>query len=142
MGKEKSKHTEWSILLRGIMAALSTYLLGIFFLALLLSKGVLPERIEFPFIAVLCVLSTLISGLMVIGKLPFGNNLADSMVNAVIFGGLLIVLGAVCWQGITWTGHGGILIMCALGGGLLAGVMGKKRGGKKKKYNNMRARIR
>ena len=66
----------------------------------------------------------------------FGRNAGELRISLHyirVFGGTLI-----CWEeGIAGTGHGGILMLCSLTGGLLAGVLG--RGGRKKKKRKIGA---
>lgn len=132
MGKEKKKPEEWVIFLQGSMASLWLYLTGIFLAALFLVKGVLPEGVMFPVVAGLCVVASLFGGLFVGGKTAWGT-LPASVLNAAIFSGILILAGMVCWHGISWRGHGGILLACALAGGVLAGVLVKPKKGRRKK---------
>lgn len=45
---------------------------------------------------------------------------------------LLAAVGMLCWaNGVTWTGRGGILLACVLGGGLLSALLGRRRGGRR-----------
>ena len=46
---------------------------------------------------------------------------------------VLLAVGAGCWQGITWMGRGGVLLLGTLAGGLLAGVLAWSRRGRSKK---------
>lgn len=76
----------------------------------------------------LCSGRLLAAGQAGMGRLP------GAMSAAALFACALIAVGALAWQGITWTGHGGILLLCALAGGLLAGLLGgRKRGGKQRR---------
>lgn len=48
------------------------------------------------------------------------------------FAAVLAAVGLLCWtDGVTWTGRGGILLACVLGGGLLSGLLGRRRGGRR-----------
>ena len=80
--------------------------------------------------AVLCALSVLCGGLLAGPMLP---PLPGAMAVAACFGGVLLAVGAACWQGVTWTGHGGVLLACALGGGLLSGILTGSRRGRRRK---------
>lgn len=123
---EKKKQTpEWASYLRGILLALGVYLVSQMLVALLLVKGVLPERHSFLVVAVCCVVSALVGGLWG-GKSSLGR-LAGGMLVAAGFAVVLVAVGLLCWDGIVWTGHGGILLLCALAGGLLSGLAGGKR---------------
>lgn len=124
------KLAPWQGALRGVLAALGLYLGGTALLALLVVRGTAPESAAFPVLAVLCVLATLCGGLLVGSALP---PLPGAMAVAVCFGGVLLAVGAACWQGVVWMGHGGILLGCALAGGLLAGVLSGSRRGRRRK---------
>ena len=130
---EKKKQTpEWANALRGILLALGVYLVSQMLMALLLVKGVLPGSRSFLVVAVSCAVSALAGGLWG-SKSAFGR-LAGSMLVAGGFAVVLVAVGLLCWDGILWTGHGGILLLCALAGGLVAALTGGRRGrrGKRK----------
>ena len=79
------------------------------------------------------MISSAVGAFLAAGQAGMGR-LPGAMLAAALFVCALIAVGALAWQGITWTGHGGILILCALAGGLLAGLLGgRKRGGKGKR---------
>lgn len=139
MGKEKKKSAEWTVFLQGSLVALSMYLVGLFTLALLLVKGVLPENAMVSVVAVLCLVAALGGGVLTAGRSSWGT-LPAAVLNAMIFVGILIVAGAACWQGICWTGHSWILLACALSGGVLAGLLGGRKG-RKRKRGKMRATV-
>ena len=124
---EKKKQTpEWANYLRGILLALGVYLVSQMLVALLLVKGALPESRSFLVVAVCCVVSALIGGIWG-GKTSLGR-LAGGVLVAAGFAVVLVAVGLLCWDGILWTGHGGILLLCALAGGVLSGLVGGKRG--------------
>ena len=126
MEKKKQK-PEWTGCLQGILVALGVYLVCQLLTALLLVKGVLPESRSFLVVAVCCAASALIGGLWG-GKTSWGR-LAGGVLVAAGFAVVLVAVGLLCWDGgILWTGHGGILLLCALAGGVLSGLAGGKRG--------------
>ena len=131
MGKGgKTRPAAWQGVLRGVLAALGLYLVGTALLALVVVKGAAPEKMMFPVTAMLCVLSVFCGRLLAGPMLP---PLPGAMAVAACFGGVLLAVGEACWQGVTWTGHGGILLVCALGGGLLSGILlGSRRGRRRK----------
>lgn len=135
MGKGRKQQTAvWMVFLQGLLAALGIYLGGQLLLALLLVKGTLPERGAFPAVAVLCGLSVACGGLLTVRRSPWGT-LPAGLLTAGLFAGVLLVVGLSCWESITWLGRGGILLLCALAGGALAGLLGcrRKRGGRRKR---------
>ena len=131
MGKGgKARSAPWRGVLWGVLAAFGLYLIGTALLALLIVKGAVPEGVMFPVTAVLCVVSVLCGGLLAGPMLP---PLPGAMAVAACFGGVLLAVGAACWQGVTWAGHGGVLLACTLGGGLLSGVLAGSRRGRRRK---------
>lgn len=124
MAKGKKPRPVWQSFVAGGLLSLGTYLLGLSLLALLLVKGALSEGGSFPAVAVLCVLSTLAGGLPAVRLtgLRWGGVPA-----AALFLSALILAGLGFWENIAWLGHGGILLLCGLAGGLLAGLAGPKR---------------
>ena len=122
MGKKKTTAAIWTVFLRGSMLSLGIYFAGILLLALLLVKGA----------AVLCFLSAMSGGLLTARQSPWGT-LPSALLNTLVFAGILIAAGAICWQGITWYGHGSILLLCALAGGVVAGILGGRRSHRRKR---------
>ena len=101
MGKKKTTAAIWTVFLRGSMLSLGIYFAGILLLALLLVKGAIPESGAFPVTAVLCFLSAMSGGLLTARQSPWGT-LPSALLNTLVFAGILIAAGAICWQGITW----------------------------------------
>ena len=132
MGKGKRKRTAAGmVLLQGSAAALGIYLAGILPLALLVVKGAVPERAAFPAVAVLCLLGTLSGGVVTARRTPWGP-LSAALLNTALFAAVLLVVGLACWpDGIG--SRGVILLLCALGGGLAAGLLGGRRGRRRKR---------
>ena len=125
--EKKKRAPTWSGIVRGILLALGVYLVFQLLAALLLVKGVLPESRSFPVVAVCCVLSAFLGGLAG-SRSGFPSRLAGGMLTAAGFAVVLTAIGLLCWDGILWAGHGGILLLCALAGGLIAGLCGGKQG--------------
>ena len=139
MGKEKSKRSAgWIVLLQGSMTALWIYLAGTFLAALFLVKGILTEGMMFPVVAVLCTAASLAGGLLVSGKTTMGGFPA-SILNSLIFSGILVLAGMACWHRISWNGNGGILMACAMAGGVLSGVLMRPGKRRKKRGRTYRA---
>lgn len=133
MGKGKKKAPGPLVFLQGLLLSLGVYLPGLLLASLLAVKGVLGEEGIFPAAAVLCLLSALAGGFLC-ARRPVWGPLPSAMVCALLFAGVLAAVGILCWEdGITWTGRGGVLILCALAGGLLAGVLGGTRGRKRRR---------
>lgn len=114
----------WQGFLAGSLLTLGVYLLGLLLLTLLLVKGALSEGGSFPAVAVLCTLSVLAGGLLTVRLTRWR---AGGVVTAAIFLSILILAGLGFWEQVAWLGHGGVLLLCGLAGGVLAGLAGPKR---------------
>jgi len=124
MAKGRKKLAAWQGVLAGGVLSLCLYLLGLLLAALLLVRGTLPESGSFPAVAVLCALSSLTGGVTVVRLTGWR---AGGLLTAAAFLSVLILLGLGFWDEIAWAGHGGILLLCGLAGGLLAGAAGPKK---------------
>ena len=132
MAKGKKRRTAAGVvLLQGTAVSVIVYLTGILLLALLVVKGAVPERAAFPAVAVLCLLGTLSGGVVTARRTPWGP-LSAALLNTALFAAVLLVVGLACWpDGIG--SRGVILLLCALGGGLAAGLLGGRRGRRRKR---------
>lgn len=131
MGKGKKQSPGGLVFLKGLLLSFGIYLAGQLLVTLLILKGALAEAGMFPAVAILCLLASLAGGFLCARQSPWGP-LPGAMAAAVLFAGLLGAVGILCWgEGITWAGHGGMLL-CALGGGLAAGLLGGSRKKKRK----------
>ena len=134
MSQRKKSMTPWRVVcLQGGGAALVLYLLGIFLLTAAMIKGVLSEETSFSVIAVLAVLAGFVGGILCVHRTPWGS-LPSAMAGSGLFMMSLVVVGA-CWTGLDWTGNGGTLIVCVIGGGLLAGVLGSRKNKRTRKIH-------
>lgn len=137
MGKGKKQSPNGLVFLKGLFLSLGIYLLGQLLVTLLVVKGILEEKGMFPAVAVLCLLAALAGGFLCTRR-PVWGALPSAMLCAALFAAVLAAVGILCWEeGISWTGQGGILMLCALAGGLLAGLLGS--GHRKKKHRKMMA---
>lgn len=125
----KGKRAAWAPLPRGIGLALGIDLLAQPLLALLAVKGVLGEAQTFPAVAAACALATLVGALYCAAKCPWGTLVSGLGCGAGV-AAVLAALGVLCWQQVDWTGRGGVVLLCALGAGVLGGLLGRK-GGKR-----------
>ena len=132
MAKGKKRRTAAGVvLLQGAAVSVIVYLAGILLLALLVVKGAVLERAAFPAVAVLCLLGTLSGGVVTARRTPWGP-LSAALLNTALFAAVLLVVGLACWpDGIG--SRGVILLLCALGGGLAAGLLSGRRGRRRKR---------
>lgn len=121
MAKGRKKLAMWQGFLAGALLTLGVYLLGLSILTLLLVKGILSEVGSFPMVAALCTLAALSGGLLTV-RLTLWR--AGGALTAALFLSVLLLAGLGFWEEIAWLGRGGILLLCGLAGGLLAGVAG------------------
>lgn len=124
MAKGRKKLAVWQGFLAGGLLSLGVYLLGLLLLALLLVKGTVSEGGSFPIVAVLCGLSALAGGVAAVRLTGWR---AGGALAAAAFLSVLALLGLGFWEEVAWLGHGGILLLCGMAGGLLAGLAGRKR---------------
>lgn len=127
MGKAKKQTALWKGFAQGSLLALGAYLLGLMLLALLVVRGALPESGCFPAVAAWCGASALLGGLLAVWRTAIRGG---GLVTGAVFAAVLAVTALCCWDETAWLGQGGILLLCALGGGLLAGLL---RSGKRRK---------
>ncbi len=132
MGKKPESVPVWAVFLRGCLLSLAVYLGGILLLAALLVRGVVPEGAAFPVTAALCALGALFGGLLTARRSSWGT-LPSAMLNSAVFAAVLAGAGFLWQQTLTWTGRGGVLLLCALGGGAAAGVLGSRRPRRRKR---------
>ncbi|MBE6963080.1 MAG: hypothetical protein E7443_00575 [Ruminococcaceae bacterium] len=138
MGKQQKTSSVWVVLLRSLVVAMILYMGGAAVLALLLVKGVLPETAAFPVLAVLCVAAAVFGGGLCARSLTWGT-LPASLAAAALFAAVLLGVGAAFLRGIAWSAHGGVLLLCVAGGGLLSGLLGggRTKGKRKRKKGKL-----
>ena len=129
-GKRRKPGTG-GVLLRGAAVSLAVYLAGVLLLALLVVKGIVPQEAAFPVIAALCVLGALSGGLTAARRTPWGP-LPSALANTGLFVLALLAVGLGCWQERIGA-PGGMLLLCALGGGTAAGLLGARQGRRRKR---------
>ena len=127
MGNGRKKETAlWLVFLQGMGLSLGIYLLLMVAVSALLVGAVLPEAGAFPAAAVSCCLASWAGAMTCVRRSPWGS-LPSAMTCAGAFLLALIAVALLCWQQITWLGQGGVLLLCGIGGGLLAGLLGGRR---------------
>ena len=137
MGKGKKQAPSGLIFLKGLLLAFAVYLPGQMLITLLVVKGAVGEESLFPAVAAVCLVAALAGGFLC-ARRPVWGALPSAMLCALLFASVLTAIGILCWEeGITWTGRGGILLLCALAGGLLAGALGQ--GSRRKKKRKLKA---
>ena len=130
----KKQTALWLVFVQGILLSLGIYLLLTVLISLLLVKAVLPESWGFPAVAISCVAASFAGAFTCVRRSAWGK-LPSALTCACGFALVLAAVGLLCWQRITWLGQGGVLLLCALFGGVLAGLFGSKR---KKRRKSLR----
>lgn len=128
MAKKRKQTALWLGFLWGGLLALGVYLLGLLLLALLMVKGTLEN--ELPVIAALSAAAALCGGLTAIWRTGWR---AGGLLTGVIFAAFLALTGLLLWDNLTWLGMGGLLLLCAVGGGLIASLAGGRKRKRKRK---------
>lgn len=121
-------------IMRGSIISLLLYLVGCLLTALLLVKGILQEGSIYPVLAVNSVLASLSGCTAVLGKASLGK-IPMALLVAGIFCCFQVMIGVCFWHGITWTGEGGVLLLCAVCGGILSALLSAR---KRKKGKRLR----
>ncbi|MEG2175566.1 MAG: hypothetical protein RRY97_01725, partial [Oscillibacter sp.] len=116
----KKPGAAWVVFLQGIILSLGLYLAFQLLLAFLLVKAVLAEENCFVALSVACGFSSLAGGLYCARRSALGT-LSSSLLVTVGFAALVAAVGILCYEGIT--GRGGVLLLSALIGGILAGLL-------------------
>lgn len=111
----------------GLLVALGAYLAAMPVLALAVVREALPETGLFPTVAAVCALASLAGSRFCVRRSPMGR-LPSALLCALAFAAVLAAVGSLAWEGVAWAGEGGLLLACALGGGLCAGLPATKRG--------------
>lgn len=128
----KQKAPGWTGFFEGAALALALYVALQCLLALLTIKGALPETAVFRCQAVCAAVSTCGGGLLAVRRTAVGTLLA-ALGQAAIFAALLPLAGLIFWDGVAWSAESIILLGAALVGGILAGFLGNRGKGKKRK---------
>ena len=115
--KTKKTGPLWAVPISGVLLSAAVWLIGTLILTGGMALGVVQESGSFPALAAVTVIAALIGGGYVMRGAGF--------VPALAAAGLLI------WSEFGWFGHGGLLLLCAIAGGVCAGLFGN--GGKRKK---------
>ena len=132
MAKGKKKPAGWMVVAQGCGVSLGVELCGVLLLALLAVRGYVPESGVLPVAAALCLGSALAGGLWAAPRTPWGT-LPSALLTAGSFGGCLLLAGLFGWDGIRWAGGGGVLLGCVFAGGVLAGLLGGGRRGRRRR---------
>lgn len=128
----KQKAPGWAGFPEGAAFALALYILMQCLLALLTIKAVLPETASFRCQAVCGALAACFGGILAIRRTSVGT-LWAALGSTAIFILLLLLGGMLACNGVIWSKKTIILLAAVLGGGILSGLCGNRRKGKKHK---------
>lgn len=138
MSREMKWIAVWAVVMQGGLIALGTYLAGALLTALLLVRGAVPEEGLLLITAAMCVIAVWLGGSFA-GKRTALGRLPTALLTAAMFGAVLLLAGVLFWHSIAWQGSGGILLVCALLGGCLAGLTVRPKRRKKKRGRSGRS---
>lgn len=116
MGGGKKKHPAWVPYLEGLLLTLGIYLAGHLLLALLIVRGTIGEGAAFPVTAALCLLAAAGGGVLAGRR---AGKPASAVGTAALFAAILVCCG-LSGAGAEWDGRDGVVLLCALCGGVAA----------------------
>jgi len=127
-----AKPSMGKVLLKGTVIALTIHLSAQMLLSAMTVNGILPEHLVFPAQAVICAIASIVGGLYTAGRSSWGT-LSGALAAGALFATVLLLLGLSIFNTISWSGHGGILILTILGGAVAAGLLGSRRSAHRKR---------
>lgn len=127
----KRKAPGWAGFPEGAALSLALYIVFQCLLALLTIKGVLPEGAAFRFQAGSGAAAACCGGILAIRRTSAGT-LWAALGSAAIFAVVLVLGGMLVCDGVVWSRESVILLAAVLAGGILAGLLGSRRGKKRK----------
>ena len=133
--------------LAGVLCALSVCAAGVCFLAWGMARGVFADEIKFPILAALSGFAAFTGSVFTLPRRLNNKNSKNNILSRAAFPWVLSISGAFAlililiafsiFHQIAWSGHGGFIILSALTGGVLSGLIGT---GKYKKRRTGNAR--
>jgi hypothetical protein len=136
MGKEK-RYRNFSVFVRGSAVTIGVYLVIVAVAALLVVKGIVPEKTKEGMIAGAGFVAALAGGRTVVGQGGLGT-LLPAVLNAAIFVGVLIAVKLIGGTPGGWGDCGWLLLICILAGGTVSGLW---RGEKKRRRRSVGVRM-
>lgn len=132
-GKKRKRLAGPAAAALGTGAALAGYVVLLAGVTALLVRGVMPEGSLAVVTGVCCLAAVLMGGTVSAGRSTWRPMSAALSVGAVM-AAILVVAGLSAPEPPNWAGQGGSLVLCALGGGALAGLLASRRAGKKRRH--------
>lgn len=132
-GKKRKRLAGPAAAALGTGAALAGYVILLAGVTAALVRGVMPEGSLAAVTGVCCLLAALMGGSVSAGRSTWRPMSAAVSVGAVM-AALLVLGGLSAPEPPDWAGQGGALVLCALGGGLLAGLLASRRAKKKRRH--------
>ncbi len=129
MGKKRKASPAWRTLLEALGLSLGLYAVGILLLSLLLVRGILGEGQMLPIMTAVCGLAPLAGGIYAVRRAPELGTFTAGALTALCYAGVLAILGLGIWGKLAIPGAGLWLVLSAIIGGLLGGLMGRRKGG-------------
>lgn len=125
---EKKTRPAGATIAVGALVSLCVYVGLLLPVAALLVRGAVGESAALPLVLASGLLASFAGGVICVGWCPWGR-MTCGLAGAAAFAAAVACVSAACWrEGVDWLG-GGLPVLCAiLGGGVLAGMLGRKRG--------------
>ncbi len=125
---EKKTRPAGAMIAVGALVSLCVYLSLLLPAAALLVRGAVGEGAALPMVLVCGLVASCAGGLVCVSRCPWGR-MTCGLAGAAAFAAAVACVAAVSWrEGVAWL-LGGLPVLCAiLGGGVLAGMLGRKRG--------------
>ena len=112
----------------GTLASLGVYVGLLLLSAVLLVRGTVGEGAAPGMVLACGVVASCVGGLVCVSRCPWGR-MTCGLAGAGAFVGMVACVAAMCWrEGTAWVSGGLPMLGAALCGGVLAGLLGRKRG--------------
>ena len=113
--------------LRGVLLCVAVWSVGTLLIAWGMSTGTVGEEAGRLLLTVVTFVASFLGAVSAVRHHPWCPLPAALAVGGG-FAALLSAIPLLVWHGFAWNGHGGILLLCAVGGAVLAVPAGRRRG--------------
>lgn len=133
MGKRQAKKTVgWSRLWIGVSVSAGIYLSGILLIALFMVNGFLGSEKGSLALGAWAMISAACGSVPVL-RIKNVVPLVAGLLQGCAFAVVMLVVSYLCWEGPVWSRTNTALLLCALSGGLIPGVLASGKGKRKRK---------
>lgn len=114
------------VLLKSTGLSLGGYLLGILLMAFGAVRTNVRDTVLFSVMAGICILSSFLGGTLAARRLPWGT-LPSALLGTGCYGMIMMLVGLCAWDQLSVSGRGGVLLLCVIAGGAIAGLAGSRK---------------